>query len=442
MTNEQKSRQRHERFRLRIGNRILIAVIALIFVLTGGLLSYFIFSINDILDDEQEYQGHALAESIAQSSELGILSGEAVFLEAPFTVAMENPTTVFVTAYDAQGRLVAERSRGAVEPRILSDEAHRVLMGGGTTTERVELPRDGEEIDIFSTPVRVGTTDDALTVEMLESPGTPTHAEETIGLVQVGLSRERIAAVQLRSISVTIATSAIVMAIGIIIAILLSRRITRPIQHLERGTRRIADGTLDVTLPVESDDEVGALARSFNVMVEALQETTVSRDYVDGIIRSIVDILLVTDAEGTIQFVNEAAVSTFCYSEEKILGSPITRCFPIDEERFRSEIWTPLLEEGALVQYETEAQRCDGTRFDVAISGARLKQTVEGKTNIVLIARDITEKKQAAEAMAEKLRYIQKINDLMVGREMRIVQIKEEVNTLLEELGRPRKYLS
>lgn len=442
MTNEQNTRQRHERFRLRIGNRILFAVIALIFVLTGGLLSYFIFSINSILNDEQKYQGHALAESIAQSSELGILSGEAVFLEAPFTVAMENPTTVFVAAYDAQGRLVAEQSRGAVEPRIMSDEAHRVLMDGGTTTERIELPRDGGKIDIFSAPVRVGTTDDALTEEMLETPGSPAHAEKTIGLVQVGLSRERISTVQLRSISVSIATAVIVMAIGIFIALLLSRRITRPIQDLERGTRRITDGTLDVTLPVESNDEVGSLARSFNAMVEALKETTVSRDYVDGIIRSIVDILLVTDAEGTIQFVNEAAVAAFGCDEEQIVGESIARCFAMDDERLRSEIWNPLIEEGELVQYETQAQRCDGTRFDVAISGARLEQTAAGETNVVLIARDITEKKQAAEAMADKLRYIQKINDLMVGREMRIVQIKEEVNTLLEELGRPRKYLS
>lgn len=46
----------------------------------------------------------------------------------------------------------------------------------------------------------------------------------------------------------------------------------RPVQELMRGTRRVAQGDLDSRLPVESADEFGALARSFNKMTADLSE--------------------------------------------------------------------------------------------------------------------------------------------------------------------------
>lgn len=53
---------------------------------------------------------------------------------------------------------------------------------------------------------------------------------------------------------------------------------------------------------------------------------------------------------------------------------------------------------------------------------------------------DITEMKQAQEALQEKVEEIERSNRLMMGREKRIIEIKREVNALLSELGRDKKY--
>jgi signal transduction histidine kinase/CheY-like chemotaxis protein len=53
---------------------------------------------------------------------------------------------------------------------------------------------------------------------------------------------------------------------------LLSRRLTRPIAALVAGTRRVAVGDLDITIPVVSSDELGLLAHSFNQMVGNLRD--------------------------------------------------------------------------------------------------------------------------------------------------------------------------
>jgi PAS domain S-box-containing protein len=53
---------------------------------------------------------------------------------------------------------------------------------------------------------------------------------------------------------------------------------------------------------------------------------------------------------------------------------------------------------------------------------------------------DITERKQAEEEIKNKLKEIEHRNKLMMAREERILEIKSEVNKLLGELGREKKY--
>lgn len=73
-------------------------------------------------------------------------------------------------------------------------------------------------------------------------------------------------------------------SIGVVflaVAWVLARSVTRPVTALLDGTRRLGGQDFDVRLPVESSDEVGQLAESFNAMAERLRRTTVSRDELD-----------------------------------------------------------------------------------------------------------------------------------------------------------------
>lgn len=54
---------------------------------------------------------------------------------------------------------------------------------------------------------------------------------------------------------------------------LLGRYVARPLERLTRLTRRIGEGDLDQEVAVETGDEVGILARSFNQMIRNLRET-------------------------------------------------------------------------------------------------------------------------------------------------------------------------
>ncbi len=63
-----------------------------------------------------------------------------------------------------------------------------------------------------------------------------------------------------------------VISIALISGLFLARSLTRPLQQLTEATRKVAAGDLGVTVDLESKDELGELAQSFNVMNQRLAE--------------------------------------------------------------------------------------------------------------------------------------------------------------------------
>jgi two-component system sensor histidine kinase BaeS len=71
----------------------------------------------------------------------------------------------------------------------------------------------------------------------------------------------------------TVLAAGVVALLAIIGTMLLSRRVLSSMAALGQASRRLADGDLSERVPVRGDDEVAALARSFNRMAEALQRS-------------------------------------------------------------------------------------------------------------------------------------------------------------------------
>lgn len=67
---------------------------------------------------------------------------------------------------------------------------------------------------------------------------------------------------------------------------------------------------------------------------------------------------------------------------------------------------------------------------------------IQNVERVLAIAIDITESKKTEEQLKDKFRQIEMMNELMLEREKRVLEVKKEVNALCEALGRPQKYSS
>src|SRR5262249_52228018 len=109
----------------------------------------------------------------------------------------------------------------------------------------------------------------------------------------------------------------------------LSGFVVAPLRRLAEHARVLGRGDLSTRIQVDTKDEIGDLAAEFNDMTARLQSTTVSKDYVTGIIASMMDPLLVIDYPTTsdspprITAANNAACGLLGCREEQLLGRPV-----------------------------------------------------------------------------------------------------------------------
>ncbi|MBK6849311.1 MAG: HAMP domain-containing protein [Proteobacteria bacterium] len=107
-----------------------------------------------------------------------------------------------------------------------------------------------------------------------------------LGVAQIGLSR-RPAEARLHAVLAAGARVALlVLGSGILIALLLSARISRPILALARGADELREGQLGLQLRVRRRDELGLLADSFNRMSARLHHTMQSLAHLNRTLES------------------------------------------------------------------------------------------------------------------------------------------------------------
>ena len=88
----------------------------------------------------------------------------------------------------------------------------------------------------------------------------------------------------------TLATILLLFAGGIamILGYFLSNTVTERIRHLDQAAKEIQAGNLSVRIPVNGNDEVAGLARTFNQMAARLQEADMNRHALESMRRDLV----------------------------------------------------------------------------------------------------------------------------------------------------------
>ena len=117
------------------------------------------------------------------------------------------------------------------------------------------------------------------------------------------------------------ASALILLASGVAIW-LVARYQTQRIRELKREAEKLRDADFGEPLRVRPG-ELGELAAVFNDMRNELRTTTISRDYLDSILSSMNDAIIVTSRNGTVKRVNRATLHLLGYEERDLLGMSI-----------------------------------------------------------------------------------------------------------------------
>ncbi len=151
------------------------------------------------------------------------------------------------------------------------------------------------------------------------------------------------------------------------------------------------------------------------------------------------DGILILDAEtGMVVDVNPFLIELLGYSHAQFVGKAIWE-LGFFKDIVANEAKFAELQQKEYVRYENMAlETSSGLRREVEfISNVYLE---DDNKIIQCNIRDITEKKKAEKALREQLEELQRWHDVMLGREGRVLELKEEVNALLIQAGLPARY--
>ena len=173
------------------------------------------------------------------------------------------------------------------------------------------------------------------------------------------------------------------------IAIILS-----PLKDLSDSAKKIASGSSGSKLSLSRYSEINELIKEFNIMSISLAETTVSKNYVSNIIKSMMEMLIVLEPDGTIRNINQAVERVLGYPEKDLIGEKFSLI--IEEGKEEEDTLISRLEKKGLIgQVEKTLLTKDGRKITVLFSGSVMRNNEDKVAGIVCVARDITEIKNA-----------------------------------------------
>ena len=185
----------------------------------------------------------------------------------------------------------------------------------------------------------------------------------------------------------------------LVLGVLFANRISRPIKVLSETAKNLGAGDFNQEiLNPHTNDEIEELSISFDMMIRDLKAATVSKNYLNNIIGSMMAALLVIDTDGKIIRVNNFSCKLLGYEEKEFLKLSLRDVAPYI---FLDSILRQTLEESTISNLETRYQCKDGELIPICFSLSKMQDKEDRTIGVVMVGRDLTTQIKVEKALRQ-----------------------------------------
>lgn len=266
-------------------------------------------------------------------------------------------------------------------------------------------------------------------------------SEAAVGAVmgELALTAQRFAQVRNTALGLRIAALALLLWIGI----MFSRKTRADLVEQMRLREEITVAYRDMEARVaERTSEVTAAMERLSQQQDALRESEVYNRMLFQ--ESHRPIVIYDPVENGFIDCNAAAAKIYGYaSREEVLGkTPLDVSAPTQYDGRDSKTASEQQDHSALAHgietFEWRHQRPNGEIWDAMVY--LMAFNYRGRSLLQFTLDDITEHKRNQAELQQRMDELERFNRLTMGREERMIQLKQEINGLLAAQGLPRRY--
>ncbi len=186
----------------------------------------------------------------------------------------------------------------------------------------------------------------------------------------------------------------------LVLVITLTDSLLRPLHVVAGALNRAAHGDFEMPAALAESEELGELRAAIDAMHKNLRSGTLSKDYLDRLLASMSEALLITDADGKIERANAAAVELFGYREHELLGKPADELISSNDRRQGGGV--------AARPREGTVNRPDGSTVSISYTVSDIRKERDVLEGRVYTAQNIDERKR----VEQRIRYLARIDPL------------------------------
>jgi len=197
-------------------------------------------------------------------------------------------------------------------------------------------------------------------------------------------------------------TTALIVLVSLVAATFAFYQV-RPLKRMIRKIRGFREQDDQLDLPVDLRNEVGELARAFQILFKKLKQSRATearaRARLEAVVDSTVDGLVTIDGKGNIETFNKACETLFGYTAGEVIGKNVKMLMP-EPYRSQHDAYISHYHETGEKRIigkgrEVEGRHKDGSVFPIHLSVSEVR--IRGLKIYSGIIRDITEAKKAEE---------------------------------------------
>lgn len=406
---------------IRFTSKVLLVtvfpVILTAIILSSILISGRIDDFNKRIDE----RGQNLVSHLSPISEYGVFSNNFGYMESTLRNALSQPDIMAIYILDKDNNILISN----VNPRW----KHATLFN------------DNGNIREYIASIKRTETN----IDDIDSISNIDSSTDKIGTIKLIISLSNSKIIKNQIIKNGVFLTLISTVLTILIALVFSRSVTKPITLIHDGVNSIKNGDLGYRIPITYDGEIAELANGINNMTASLELSQIKekqraedalfleKTKAQITLEAIGEGVITTDINGLVTYINPAAEFLTGSKLNNAINTHLSSIFKIKEASTNKIIDYPILDcitSDKIINHDSDyiLIRKDNTEYAIRETATPLRDKQNAVIGAVLVFHDFTNIKKMSDVLSYQATH-DDLTDLLNRR-----AFEHKINSVIDEM--------